>query len=83
MGIISDIVEANKERIGQRLPGLPLTCIEALSRMLAMLACPICADLVRDESELQRHMLRAMDTTRFISSSMGVLSLKSRSSTSP
>jgi hypothetical protein len=58
VGIISDIVEANKERIGQRLPGLPLNCIETPSRMLAKLACPICADLVRDESELQRHMLR-------------------------
>ena len=57
MGIISDIVEANKERVGQLLSALPSHLPETPFGAMAALGCPICSDLLTNEEALQRHIL--------------------------
>lgn len=57
MGIISDTLEDNRERFGQLLTAPLLSVLEAPIGPTSVLGCPICSDLLKDEGDLQRHIL--------------------------
>jgi len=57
MGILSDTLEDNKERVGQILSALSPTFLVLPTGMRAVLGCPICTELLVNEDELQRHIL--------------------------
>ena len=59
MGIISDILEANKERVGQILSVAPYIRFAGPEPSLRTVSCPLCSSFLRDESDLQKHILSA------------------------
>jgi hypothetical protein len=57
VGIISDTLEDNKERVGQLLYPLVLSNFGAPEPAAQLLQCPICGDSSIDDSALQKHIL--------------------------
>jgi hypothetical protein len=58
LGIISDTLEDNRERTGQLLSVLTLNWVGQAPQRRQVLPCPICGDLLLDDSTLQQHILK-------------------------
>jgi hypothetical protein len=58
MGIISDILESNRERVGQIFSAAsPPSHYDSTLEPVKMAPCPLCASVLKNEAELQAHIL--------------------------